>query len=138
MKKTDGREVDEQKKHDDERSTIKADKDKQNADKDMEHEICVSSWNIDWSSARYDFLREVAQCQVDVAMFQETVNLGLKTVRLLRSDGAYPQVEKERKGGNCRKKEELRISSKHARSSARWAIIVLESIFFLSLYLPHT
>ena len=72
MKKTDGREVEEQKKHDDKRSTIKMDKDKEYADKDNEHEICVSSRNTNKSSARYDFLRDVAQCQVDVAMFQET------------------------------------------------------------------
>ena len=70
MKKTDGREVEEQKKHDDERSTTKTDKDKEYGDKDIEHEICVSSWNINKSSARCDFLRDVAQCQVDVAMFQ--------------------------------------------------------------------
>ena len=54
MKKTDGREVEQQKKHDDERSTIKTDKDK-DEDKDIEHELCVSSWNVNKSSARYDF-----------------------------------------------------------------------------------
>ena len=42
--------------------------------KDINHEIRVSSWNINKSSARYDFLRDVAQLQVDVAMFQETQN----------------------------------------------------------------
>ena len=57
------------------RSTIKTDKDKEYADKDMEHEICVSSWNINKSSDRYDFLRDVAQCRVDVATFQETQKL---------------------------------------------------------------
>ena len=74
MKKTDGREKEEQQKHDDERSTMNKDKDKQYPDKDKEHEISVSSWNINKSSARYDFLRDMAQCQVDVAMFQETQN----------------------------------------------------------------
>ena len=37
MKKTDGREEEEQKKHDDERSTLKKDKDKEYPDKDKEH-----------------------------------------------------------------------------------------------------
>ena len=53
MKKTDGREVEEQKKHDDERSTMKTDKDKEYADKDNEHEICVGSRNINKSSASF-------------------------------------------------------------------------------------
>ena len=59
LKKTDGREVEEQKKHDDERSTSKTDKDKEYGDKDIELEICKSSWNINKSPARYDFLRDV-------------------------------------------------------------------------------
>ena len=53
---------------------MKKDKDKDCPDKDNEHEICVISWNINKSSARYDFLRDMAQCQVDAAMFQETQN----------------------------------------------------------------
>ena len=110
-KKTDGREVEEQKKHDDKRSTMKTDKDKEYPDKDTEHEICVSSWNINKSSARYNFLR-------DVAMFQETQNRHQKTAIAVR-----------KKNTNL---------LKHARRSTRWVLIVLESILFLSLCLPHT
>ena len=64
--------MEEQQKHDNERSTTKTDKDKEYADKFNERETSVSSWNINKSSALYDFLRGVAQCQVDVAMLQET------------------------------------------------------------------
>ena len=71
------------KKTEDERSTTKTDEDKDYGDKDDEHEICVISWNINRSSARYDFLRDVAQCQGDVAMFQETRKTGMKMVRLV-------------------------------------------------------
>ena len=53
---------------------MKTDLDKEYPDKDNEHEICVSSGTINKSSARYDFLRDVAQCQVDVVKFQETQN----------------------------------------------------------------
>ena len=72
MKKTDGREVEEQIKHDDERSTMMTGDDKEHPDKNNGHEICGSSWNINKSSVRYDFLRDMAQCQVGAAMFQET------------------------------------------------------------------
>ena len=73
----------------------------------------MSSWNINKSSARYDFLRDLAQCQVDVAMFREALNW--------HEDGAAAEVGwslfhlgKRRKEGNCRKKEEC--ESLEARS----------------------
>ena len=46
------------------------------ADKDvaLALEICVLSWNINKSSAPYDFLCDVAQYQVNVAMFQAAQN----------------------------------------------------------------
>ena len=100
MKKTDGREAGEQKKHDDERSTIKTDKDKEYADKDMEHEIRVSSWNINKSSERWDFLRDVAQCQVDVAMFQQTDNWHEDGVAA-EVGWSFFQVEKEGKAATA-------------------------------------
>ena len=42
--------------------------------KDSDHEICVITWNVNKSSAQYDFLNDMAQCQANVAMFQETRN----------------------------------------------------------------
>ena len=74
MKKTNGRKVEEQRKHHGKRSTMNTDKDREYADKVIEHEICASSGNTKKSSPRYDILCDVAQCQVDVAMFQETQN----------------------------------------------------------------
>ena len=95
----------------------------------------MSSWNVNKSSARYDFLRDVAQRQVDVAMFQENQNW--------HEDGAAAevawrllQVEKEGKAAIAVRKNMNLL--KHSRRSAKWALIVLESILFLSLYLPHT
>ena len=32
------------------------------------------NWNVNKSSAQYDFLRDMAQCQANVVMFQETQN----------------------------------------------------------------
>ena len=40
----------------------------------MEHEICLSSWNINNSSVRNAFLRDVTQCQVDVACIRRLKN----------------------------------------------------------------
>ena len=96
----------------------------------------VSSWNTNKSSARYDFMRDMVQCQVDVAMFQETLNWH-------HEDGAAADVgwnlfhleKMERRGIAVRKNMNL---SKHARRSTRWVFIVQESILFLSLSLPHT
>ena len=136
MKKTHGREVEEQKKHDDERSSIKTDKDKENADKDMEHEICVISWNINKSSARYDFSRDVAQCQVDVAMCQETQNWHEEGAAAEVGWSLF-QVEKEGHAAIAMGKKNINLL-RFTRSSTRWVIIILESILFLSLYLPHT
>ena len=137
MKKTDGREVEEQKKHDDERSTIKMDKDKEYADKDNEHEICVSSRNINKSSARYDFLRDVAQCQVNVAMFQETQQWHHED-RAAAEVGWSPfHLAKEGKTAIAVRKKNMNLL-KLAGRSTRWVLIVLASILFPSLHLPHT
>ena len=37
-----------------------------------EHEICVITWNVNKSSAHYDFLSNMAQCQANVVMGGET------------------------------------------------------------------
>ena len=68
LEEADRRKVKEHKKND-ERSTTKTGEDKDYGDKDFEHERCVISWNINKSSAHYNFLRDMAQCQVNVAMF---------------------------------------------------------------------
>ena len=48
------------------------DKDRKYAEKVIEHEICARSGNTNKSSPRNDILCDVAQCQVDVAMFQDS------------------------------------------------------------------
>ena len=54
--------------------TDKTDEDTKERRKDLEQEICVITWNVNTSSAQYDFLRDMAQCQADMVMFQETQN----------------------------------------------------------------
>ena len=39
------------------------DEDQKERRRDTEHDICVISWNVNTSSAHYDFLCDVAQCQ---------------------------------------------------------------------------
>ena len=36
--------------------------------------MCLITWIANKSSAQYDLLRDMAQCQADVMMFQETQN----------------------------------------------------------------
>ena len=73
MQKTDGREKQEHKKED-KTTEEKTDDDEGKRGKDPDHEICVITWNVNISSAQYDFLSDVAQCQANVAMFQGTPN----------------------------------------------------------------
>ena len=61
----------------------------------------------------------------------------MKTVRLLMSDGVSFTLKKEGKTAIAVRKKNMNLL-KHARRSTRWVLIVLESILFLSLYLPHT
>ena len=55
-------------------STEKTDEDKKETSKDVEQELCVITWNVNQSSAQYDFLRDMAQCQANVVMCEETQN----------------------------------------------------------------
>ena len=41
---------------------------------DSNQELCVVSRNVNKSSVQYDFLRDVAQIQANVAMLHETQN----------------------------------------------------------------
>ena len=41
---------------------------------ESKHEICVTTWNVNKSSAQYDFLSDMAQAHANVAMFQEAQN----------------------------------------------------------------
>ena len=54
-------------------STKETDEDKNERGKDLEHEICVITWNVSKSSAQHDLLRDMAQCQAHVVMFQKTL-----------------------------------------------------------------
>ena len=60
----------------------------------------------------------------------------MKTVRLLLSDGAS-FASKKMKDCNCRKKEEHESCAGRSQKY-KMGTNVLESILFLSLYLPHT
>ena len=50
----------------------KLENDEEKREKEMEHEICVVTWNVNNSSAHYDFFCDMIQCQADVVMCQET------------------------------------------------------------------
>ena len=53
--------------------TDMTDEDTKERQKDKKQEICVITWNVNKSSAQYDFfLRDVAQCQANVVMFQDS------------------------------------------------------------------
>ena len=69
MKEVDGRERQE---HPKKNMTIdeKTDEDAKERGKDLEHEICVTTWTVNKSSAQYDLLCDMAQCQANVVMFK--------------------------------------------------------------------
>ena len=71
LKEIDGREKQE---HQKENKTTETEDDEKKRGKDLEHQICVITWNVNKSSAQYDFLCDMAQCQANVVMFQETPN----------------------------------------------------------------
>ena len=48
----------------------KMENDEEKREKEMEHEIRVVTWNVNKSSAHYDFLSDMAQCQANVVMTQ--------------------------------------------------------------------
>ena len=54
--------------------THKTDEDTKVSQKGLEEEICVVTWNVNKSSAQYAFLLDMAHCQTNVVMFQETHN----------------------------------------------------------------
>ena len=76
--KIDGRRRQEHQKED-KITTDQTDEDTKERQKDLEQEICVITWNVNKSSAPYDFLRDMAQCQANVVMFQETQNWQMDT-----------------------------------------------------------
>ena len=64
MKKIDGRKMQKHQKQ----NKITDDK----TDEDKKERKGLNIWNVNKSSAQYDFLREMAQCLANVVMFQET------------------------------------------------------------------
>ena len=48
--------------------TDKTDKDTKGRQKGLEEEIRVVTWDVNKSSAQYDFLRDMAQCQANVCL----------------------------------------------------------------------
>ena len=76
MFEADTREVNGHKKNEDVRSTTKTHEDNDFGDENVVHEICVISWNINKSSARHDFLRDVAQCQIGCSHVSGDPKLG--------------------------------------------------------------
>ena len=74
--RTESKEIDgrEKQEHQKENKTTETEDDEKKRGKDLEHQICVITWNVNKSSAQYDFLCDMAQCQANVVMFQETPN----------------------------------------------------------------
>ena len=94
------------------------------------------TWNVNKSSAQYDFVRDMVQCQANVVMFQEIQNW--------QDDGTAEEMgwsllkeKQEGKAAIAVRKKNMNLL-RHSRRSTRWVLIVLESILSLSLYLPHT
>ena len=55
--------------------TDRTDEDTKGRQRALERETCVITWNVNISSAQYDLLRDMAQCQANVVMFQVTQEL---------------------------------------------------------------
>ena len=76
--RTDGMNIDARRRQEHQKEnkivTHKTDEDTKGRQKGLEEEICVVTWNVNKSSAQYDFLRDMAHCQANVVMFQETHN----------------------------------------------------------------
>ena len=71
MRKTDGRDMQEHQKEN-KITDEKADDEKKEREKDLEHKICVITWNVNKSSAQYDLLPDKAHSQANVVMSQGT------------------------------------------------------------------
>ena len=134
MKKTNGRE---KREHKEEHKIMeeKTDDDEGKRGKDSDHEICVITWNVNQTSAQYDFLSD-AKCQANVVIFQETQNW--------RPDGTAEELgwtllkeQIEGKATIAVKRKNMSLL-RHSCTSTRWVLVVLGSILFLSMYLPHT
>ena len=52
----------------------------------MEHEMCVVTWNVNNSSAHYDFLCDMIQCQANVVICHETQHMMMAVLK--KWDGA--------------------------------------------------
>ena len=131
--KIDGREAQEHKR--DKIIAHKTDEDKKERREDLEQEICVITWNVHESSAQYDFLRDMAQCQANVVIFQETQKWQTDGT----ADGLGWTLLKEKKEGKAATAVKMRKSNfmRHCRKSTRWILVVLGSILSLSMYLPR-
>ena len=87
------------------------------------------------SFARYDFLRDVAQCQVDVAMFEETQNWHEDGVAA-EVGWSFFQLEKEGKTVVAARKKNMYLL-KHARRSTRWVLIAGKHLVSLVVLVLH-
>ena len=131
LKKMDREEKQEHQKEDN-TTNKKTDEDDNGRGKDLEHEICVITWDVNKSSAQCDFLCDMVQCQANVVMFQETQNW--------QDDGTAEELGwtllKEQKDGNAAiaaKRKNMNLL-RHSRRITRWVLVVLGSIIFLSMY----
>ena len=113
--------------------TDNTDEDTKERQKDLEQDICVTTWNVNKSLAQYDFQRDMAQCQANVVMSQET--------QKWQEDGTAEELGwtllKEGKTAIAVKKKNSNLLRYCCRNT-RWILVVLGSILFLSMYLPHT
>ena len=135
MQKTDGREQQEHKKED-KTTEEKTDDEEGKRGKDWDHKICVITWNVNKSSAQYDFLSDMAQCQANVSMFQGTQNWLLNGTA---EELGWTLLKEQKEGKAAIKVIRQNMSLlRNFRRSTRWVLVVLGSILFLSLFLPHT
>ena len=113
----------------------KTDDDEKNREKDVENETCVIAWNVK-SPAQYDFLCDMAQCQANVVMFQETPKRQPDGM----AEGLGWALLKEQKKGTAAiavRRQNMGLL-RYSCTSKKWALVVLGSILLLSMYLLHT
>ena len=107
----------------------RTDEEKTERGKDIEHEICVVTRNVNKSSAQYDFSWDMAQNQAKVVMCQGTQNS--------QDDGTAEKLgwtvlieENDGKAAIAVKRRNLNLL-RDSRKSTRWILVVLGGILFL-------
>ena len=95
----------------------------------------MATWNVKKSSVQYVFLRDMAQCQANVVMFEETQNWQENDTA---DDLGWTLLKEEKSAIAVKKKNSNLLRCCCIGRSTRWILVVLGSILFISMYLPHT